>query len=64
MIELVAMLTLVAVATLVYVVTGPAGFSSIISAGGGLFATWRAFRGPGRVSGTPRQDVPEGDRQD
>ncbi|MEJ8646165.1 hypothetical protein WKI68_42900 [Streptomyces sp. MS1.HAVA.3] len=45
MLELVALLALVAGATLVYILTGPTGFSAIIGAGGGLFATWRAQRG-------------------
>lgn len=50
MLELVALLALVGVATLVYAFTGPTGFSAVIGAGGGLFATWRTQRSadPGR----------------
>lgn len=41
-VELIALLVLIALATVVYMVAGSTGFSVITSAGGGLFATWRA----------------------
>ncbi|GAA1550393.1 hypothetical protein ACYTFC_31115 [Streptomyces globosus] len=68
MVELVGLLMLLAVATVVYAVTGPAGFSSIVSAGGGLFATWRAFRAPERTAPERMPDpadggAPEGRRE-
>lgn len=42
--ELVALVSLLGIASAVYVVAGPAAFSAVVSAGVGLFATWRARR--------------------
>ncbi|MFF4756911.1 hypothetical protein ACWD5R_44800 [Streptomyces sp. NPDC002514] len=42
--ELLALVSLLGIASLVYVVAGPAAFSAVVSAGVGLFATWRARR--------------------
>ncbi|MFE7182611.1 hypothetical protein [Streptomyces erythrochromogenes] len=43
--------------------TGPGGLSSIVSAGGGLFATWRAFRAPERPPEPTGDGAPEGQRE-
>ncbi len=45
-VELIGLLVLIALATVVYVAAGSTGFSVITSAGGGLFATWRAGEAP------------------
>lgn len=43
-VDLLALLALLGVAAGVYMAAGPTGFSVVVSAGGGLFATWRATR--------------------
>ncbi|WP_143203519.1 hypothetical protein [Streptomyces sp. CB01580] len=39
--DLIALLILIALAALVFVVAGPAAFTAVTSVGVGLFATWR-----------------------
>jgi hypothetical protein len=40
--DLLALFALLALSTAVYFLVGPIGFSAVISAGGGLYATWRS----------------------
>lgn len=44
MLELIGLLSLIAVAATVYVVTGPEAFAAVTAVGAGLFATWSGPR--------------------
>ncbi|MHA7961895.1 hypothetical protein ACX9I7_29555 [Streptomyces sp. L500] len=50
MLDLVALVVLIALAAVVFTVAGPTMFTAVTSVGLGLFATWRSthFRPPGR----------------
>ncbi|MFE0457873.1 hypothetical protein ACFW1A_01265 [Kitasatospora sp. NPDC058965] len=44
LLDLVALLLLIVLATVVFAVAGPTAFAAVNGAGVGLFATWRAAR--------------------
>jgi hypothetical protein len=44
--DLVALLVLIALAAVVFTVAGPAAFTAVTSVGVGLFATWRSTQRP------------------
>ena len=46
--DLVALLVLIALAALVFALAGPGAFTAVTSVGMGLFATWRSHRPPHR----------------